>query len=154
MARKGTAGEWMTTWLLPVVAGLTAAAAPIFWEFSSVAADLPTLASGTARNGNGPDSTHDPKLRFSSPWFYLFVLATLTAISLTVLQGALSTRRTRKVRRALSDFNHSLGDTILALGRLPDARNGSEARDAFFDTVVREAKAIMPVPSPRVCVRA
>ncbi|WP_217615946.1 GAF domain-containing protein [Cellulomonas sp. GbtcB1] len=128
--RDSVRGEWVFQWLLPVLAGGLAAGAPILWDLAS----------------------EDTEGQFDSPWFYLFVIATLGALTLTIVQGVLSTRRASAVRRALSDFNHSLGDTILALGRLPDARNGVSARDAFVETVIREAKSIMPLPSPRVCV--
>lgn len=131
MNRSGGRLEWLYAWVLPVLAILAAAFVPVLWDLEPIAnleqrlKSLPSLASA---------------------------VLLLVAVALTVVQGVHSTKESRRIRGTLETFNHALGDTVRALGYLIDSDKGPLDREAFFRSMVSEAKAVIPLESPRVCV--
>jgi transcriptional regulator with GAF, ATPase, and Fis domain len=123
-------GEWILSWLYPVLAAVMAFIAPLLWDAA----------------------LDDPDGVGASPYLYVGIVLGVGAVVLTVVQGAAATASIRASRRQISDFNHKLVDTIKVLGDLPEAENGPKARRDFLHAVTREAKSIMDLPGQRICV--
>lgn len=121
-------GDWVSEWAVPVLAVITAGAAPILWD----------LAPEHART--------------TSPYFYLFLLCSALAVVSVIAQGTLGSRKSVAIRKSVADYNHKLTDTIRALQRLIQSNNDDNARRAFFDSIVSEAKSLMPLEAARICV--
>ncbi len=74
------------------------------------------------------------------------------ALLLVVVQGTW-TRRVDSARAvSLETFNHALGDTIQAFSQLVDSARTGVDRDHYLHAIVKEAKSLLPLESPRVCV--
>ncbi|UFU03420.1 GAF domain-containing protein [Ruania suaedae] len=85
-------------------------------------------------------------------YFALFLLFGLGALALTIWQGLTSSNRSKRERQGLADFNHNLSDTLRAVEKLIDSEKGANDRADFFNSVISQAKALMPLASPRICV--
>jgi transcriptional regulator with GAF, ATPase, and Fis domain len=128
--RDKVRGEWLLSWLYPVLAALLAFVVPIVWD-------------AAMQSDRGP---------FASPLGYIALVLLLAAVALAIVQGSTATANIRERRNQLRDYNHRLVDTIRVLGDLPDAANGAKARRDFLETVTREAKSIMALDGQRICV--
>lgn len=129
--RDGQPFQWIYTWVIPAGAVVAAAFVPVLWDLEPVErwqdrlTSVPSVASA---------------------------ILLLVALLLTFVQGLHSVREHKRIQGTLETFNHALGDTVRALGYLIDSTKGPDDRQAFFRSMVAEAKAVVPLSSPRVCV--
>ena len=117
-------------WALPVAAVVLAAALPIVFEAT-------------------PNEW--PK-KFADPWIYVFFGLALATGVLTIFQGVLAQRRRNATQTGLSQFSHALGDTVAAVRTLVESEGTHRDRQRFLEAMASEAKALVPLETPRICV--
>lgn len=122
--------QWLYAWVLPVLALAAGAWGPLLIESAS-------------------DTWKD---RVQEPPFWAGVAILAFAICVTVWLGIHTTQSAKRARGTLTAFNDALGDTIRSLGRLLGSDKTAAAQEQFFRDMVAEAKSLVPLPSPRICV--
>jgi len=128
--RDRRVGDALLDWGIPVAAAALAAVAPFVFEM------VP----------------REDGAWLTSPLTYVVVGLVLGSLACTATSAIRTYRARERERGNLTKFSNSMSDTISILRELVDSDRTGQDRTRFFESMVREAKSLIPLANPRICV--
>lgn len=117
-------------WGMPVAAAALAAVAPLVLEM------IP----------------RDDGAWLTSPLTLVLAVLVVGSLGCTAASAIRTYKARERERGSLTKFSNSMGDTISILRELVDSDRSRQDRTRFFESMVREAKSLIPLANPRICV--
>ena len=88
-----------------------------------------------------------------SSWlWWAFAITAAASVGVVIAQGARVEKRSAGRRADVSRFGNALGDTFEALKRLIDSGKTESDKRVFFESLLAEVKALMPIDEPRASI--